>query len=309
MTLKQYRARAAKELGPFLRSTAGTGSTRTLLIDPASPVASTLEQSQLYQDHYLLRPTVTAISGDRVRMVKVYEPITGRLTPDNPWAVAPTAGEEYELHGTIEPDTVLVELINQALLECFVVTEFSFTPIAQQNRHNVTGAQPWLINPHWVRAVGTLGPNESREQVDPYSRVLRGQAIVEDGSNVYLEHQGQYFNGNELIYVRCIKPAFYHCAASGGVFGTQAGLTLDTDIAPISEDWLAAATLVEAWRRYGQILDPQADQRLIRNRAEAASWKTDCQSTYFSLPPLQFMPLSHFGPYANRAWGPVGSWG
>ena len=91
--------------------------------------------------------------------------------------------------------------------------------------------------------------------------------------------------------------AYDHCRPAGGVYGDQSGLALETDEAPIERDWLASSALTVGWRRFGHILEPNANQRLIRDQASAAAWVTDRSRQHFTAvaPTLTFRPARQFG--------------
>jgi hypothetical protein len=296
-TLLQARQYTAKELGPWLASTAAGSSSTTQLVDTSWPVNSTLDQASLFQDQILFRPNAAA-AGDKSRIVKQYTPSGGVLVPDTTWTNAPAAAEAYELHGRIDP-LVVHSAINEALKELMVEVEFTIAPIAQNNRHNVSASQPWCINPAWIRQVGFLKLVDVRDQLDPYKfRVIRGDAVKRNGQ-VYIEHPYIAFDpSTDVIYVKAISPAYYQCSASGGSFGSQSGLSLDTDIAPVSVDWLASATLVLLWRRYSQILEPAANGRLINDLQTAVAWKSELTDRDLVIPELTFLPLP-------QRWGPI----
>ena len=308
-TLTEIRQRAAQEFGPCYFGTAKTGSTASYLYDSTWPITSTIDTDDLYVDQYLFRPNA-ALASDKVRIVKNYIPLQGFLQPDGPWINPPANNEPYELHGVIEPGTDLLTLINQGLMRCFVVTEFSFTPVANQNRHQITQFAPYVTNPRWVRSVGYLSISELRDQTDPYMRAVRGDAIelaTSTGMVIYLQHPGMIFDPNSsTVYVRCIAPSYTQC--SGATF-PQNGLTLETDSAPINLEWAASSVLQEAWRKYSHLLEPAANQRIIRDRNEAALWFSDLSARSFQLPPNDFRPLTRWGFPARNAgpalWGPA----
>jgi hypothetical protein len=106
------------------------------------------------------------------------------------------------------------------------------------------------------------------------------------------------FNEGAVLYLRCYKRAYDHCRMAGGEYGDQSGLVLETDEAPIERDWLASSALVIGWRRFGHILEPLANQRLIRDQAGAAAWFTDRSRQHFTAvaPTLTFRPARQFGP-------------
>lgn len=306
-TLLQYRQYVAKELGGFLASTSGPSSTTVTLIDPAWPITSTLSQDDYYADYYILRPAAVA-AGDRVRIVKTYTPASGTLTPDAAWTNAPANGEAYELHGVLHPSVDLPDAINEALKRCLIRTEVIGTTVAQVSRHSLATIAPWLTDPLWVRQVGWLAAADNRNQVDPYARVVRGQAIEDDTTNasaVAIEHPGFYWNGTEIMYMRVLKRGYDHCRPTAGVFGAQSGLTLDTDEAPINLEWLGAAALVEVWRRNSQVLETSTRARQAPNLADAAARFSYLTHSNFIPWPLTLIPLGYGGPlHSSRslAW-------
>ena len=92
------------------------------------------------------------------------------------------------------------------------------------------------------------------------------------------------------------KPAYYDCRATGGAWGSQAGLALETDEAPVAEDWLAAAVLVEAWAQYAKLLEQAAASKVMRERVEAVEW-------------FRALNEKHFRPPERRVRRPVRPWG
>lgn len=293
-TLRTYRRRVAPEFGPYLQSIAAAGSSDQIkLVDDTWPVKTTLEVSNLYVDQFLYRPDAV-IGADRERVVKTYDPSTGTLFPDKTWAQSP-GGEEYELHGLIQP-TRLHTLINDALKNLFVVAEFTFTP-ASNDLHRfdlTTTIAPWLTDHKWVRQVGYLTTGEDREQYNPYSCRVRGRA-TQIGQTVHLEPT-HGFQTTETVYVKALKPAYYHCGGQGVAYGQKTGLTLETDIAPVDEEWLTAAVLVEAWRQLSPLLDEQANRNLVRNRMEAWQWFESERNDHLVIPELTLTPLRGWGP-------------
>lgn len=297
-TLKEYRQAIADELKSFAEGTATSGSTPSMLECAAWPIKSAIDRADEYKDRYLLRPEAVA-AADRVRLVKDYDPANGHLTPDLVWANSPYAdgeGEPFELHGIVEPYTEMRKIINRVLKYCPLVVEFTGTPTADKTRHALTTAAPWLKKPAQVRQVGYLASGEDRNKVNPFDRIVRGVTAI-DGNTVILDHPTHTFAATETLYVLAVKPAYFHCRASGGAWGEQSGLALDTDEAMPTEEWVTAGALIEVWRQYGHLLEQQANTRLIRDRAEAAAWFES--ETYDNVP----VPAMTFRPH--YAWGPT----
>jgi len=305
-SLTRVRQFTAAELGPFQASTASSSSTTAALVDTTWPVSSQLAQDSLYLDQFLFRPNA-AQSSDMSRVVKLYTPSTGTLTPDQAWTNAPAAAESYELHGRIDP-LVLNAAINEALKELMVVTELTMTPVAQAVRHDITSVAPWLVNERWVRQVGFLKNTDSRDYLDPYKfRVIRGEAEFISG-HVYLAHPYIAFDPTvDTIYIKALMPAYYGCRLSStGSWGETQGLNAEANEAPVTVDRLAAATLVILWRRYSQILEPGANSRLINDLQQAVNWKTELTDRDLEIPELTFQPMPiRWGPLQH---GGLGIW-
>ncbi len=293
-TLTLYRQDVSRALGDYQQGTALAGSTTVLLNDTTATLRSSIASAKLYEDWWIFRPTA-ALAADKVRRVAVYDPIAGTLTPDLAWTNAPAAAEVYELHGTIEPLTDMANLINTALLRCYVEQETTLTPVVLQSRHSLA-TKTWIDAEWKVRAVGVLGPNLSRELHNPYlERPVRG-TVVNDGGTWYLVHPGYSFQTTDTLYVQTISDGWHQCAATGGAYGTQSGLSLETDISPIAVTWLTPAVLMEFYIRTANIIDRQSNQRLGVDQSQIAARFTSERVKYFTLPTLRFLPLYPLGP-------------
>jgi hypothetical protein len=118
-----------------------------------------------------------------------------------------------------------------------------------------------------------------------------------------LNTRPQTFNLGDLIYLRVLKRAFDHCCAAGGEFGDQQGLFLDTDQAPALRGWVAAAALVAGWRQLGHLLEPAANQRLIRDYASAVAAFNDLVREHLGadMPQKRLVRQRNFGPAVRSA--------
>lgn len=291
-TLQQYRQQGAQEAGRFVKGTSTTGGSTTTMVVTA--LITSLAQSDLYQDWWLYLTGASA--GDKVRVVTTGPSTTGTITVDRVFSSATAANTQpFELHGMARPfaDDLTetfdwTTLINDGLKRCFVEVEFTHTPVANQTRHDLTTLNAWLTEPSWVRDVGVLQSGEDRDEVDPYSRRVRGHA--EKLSNlVYLTHRGRAFNSTETIYVKAIKPAYYHCAATAGALGSQSGLALETDIAEPALEWVAFAALVELARRSSVPIAGDSRKVIAANEKRWADLYSYYTEKYTAgLPPLKF---------------------
>ena len=343
--LAAYRSAVSVEAGPYIgpdsyEVRAMGGSDLTKLVCHAYPIESGIPQQDALIDRPLYRPQAVQPL-DRHRYVQTYTPSTGTLVPDLPWALPPIAdpgagtmyqdleaftygemetlvyqdlentglagfGERFEVLGPFDVPTTH-RLINDGLKQCWLVVEVVCVPSTNTSRHDLSVVAPWLQDPTDVLQVGALTTNDDRNLNDPYASIVRGQ-VDRDGGALYFNTGSRTFNGDELLYIRCLKRAYDHCRASGGVFGEQSGLSLETDEAPCERDWVASAALVIAWRRFAHLLEPQANQRLIRDQAAAAAWFTDRCREHFTapLPGRTLRRRRYFGPprqLAGQYWG------
>jgi hypothetical protein len=309
-TLDTYINQLSLEIGEWFEGVAQGTSTQSLLVDAltnaGNVITSSVASAQLWKDAWIFRRDAVSpgVPGaDAVRRVATYNPANGTFTPDRNWLVAPANGEIYELHAFIEPGFQGAFLVNEALKRCFLDVEFTLIPIALNTRHDVTTGQPWLVDADWIRQVGVLHMGETRDQVDPFYRVIRGEAR-KIGAKVYLLHPDMTFVATDTLYVRAIKPAYNatdpYPSLPGTYLGTGLTNFLDVALPPVA--WVAAASLVEAWRRIGAILDAASNARVLKDAAQAALWFSAETQKNFTLPPLTFRPLRYWGPAPRGAW-------
>jgi hypothetical protein len=339
-TLQQCRSYFSQEAGPFIGPQAYDvramgGSDETKLVCTVYPIMSGIPQQDQLIDRPLYRPNATQ-QIDRNRYVMSYDPSTGTITPDIPWAIAPYSdalgttygfmeaftyfdleqyiyqdiegsglngiGERFEVLGPFDSPTT-TRLLNEGIRHCWLVVEVACIPTILTTRHDLYAVAPWLIDSGDVLQVGMLAAGEDRNLQDPFERRIFGQ-VERDGGYFYLNTGSRTFNTGDLIYLRVLKRAFDHCRAAGGVYGEQAGLSLDTDEVPIEAGWAAAAALVAGWRQFGHLLEPAANQRLIRDQASAVAAFNDLVREHLvaDLPQKKLYRQRSFGP-AVRVFG------
>jgi hypothetical protein len=333
-TLAEYRRAVAVESGPYIgpesyvvRATSGSDTTK--LVCSAYPIRSGIPQNDLLVERPLYRPNAPRAE-DRNRYVMVYDPPTGTLTPDLPWTFPPIAppgpstyealeaytyadlelmlyedmenlgasgvGERFEVLGPFDAPT-LHQLVNDGLKQCWLVVDVACTAQEGVVRHDLGQIAPWLQDANHVRQAGMLPAGHSPYEDDPFENLVYG-TVERDGGTFLFNTGTRTFNVGDTIYLRCYKRAYNHCRAQGGVYGDQTGLNLETDESPIERDWLASSALTVGWRRFGHLLEPQANQRLIRDQAAAAAWFADRSRQHFTAvaPQLTFRPARRFGP-------------
>lgn len=288
-SLREIRRAVSPRIGSYLARTATSGTVSSLT-DARHPVRSSNLQEDLFAGKWILRPD--APDEDKVRVVAEngYVPTTGVIQPDLDWSSPPVAGEVYELHGSVEPWEEMNDLINTALKRCYVTMEIAVDAQPGNTRHGLNVAAPWLHAASHVRRVGYLTENESRNRMDPYQRRIYGEPIEDEGK-IYFDHWPQTFDHYEVLFVQLIKPAFNACRADDlGVFGDIDGLAADDNEAPVAQEWIVAAALVEYWERYASQLpegDPQGKAAEDRQIRWAAAYDT-LTAKYLRLPPRNF---------------------
>jgi hypothetical protein len=205
-------------------------------------------------------------------------------------------GERFEILGPFDVPT-LHQLVNDGLKQCWMVVEVACVPTPGAVRHNLSVVAPWIQDANHVRQAGVLRADTDRNQDDPFDNLVYG-AVERDGGDFYFNTGVRSFNDGDIIYLRCYKRAYDHCRTSGGVYGEQSGLSLETDEAPIERDWLASSALTVGWRRFGHLLEPAANQRLIRDQAAASAWFADRSRQHFTAvaPTLTLRMARRFGP-------------
>jgi hypothetical protein len=336
-TLAEYRRDLAVESGPYVgpesydvRATGGSDVTK--IICDVYPIMSSIGQSDLYRERPLYRPSAV-LPSDRYRIVESYDPPTGALTPDLPWAMSPmfggaTAntygyletftygyfedllltyenlentgvegiGEPFEILGVWDVPT-MHKLINDGLKQCWLVVDVVCTAVEGVTRHDLRDVAPWLQDPNHVRQAGVLPVGIDPWQQDPFNAAVYGH-VERDGASMIFNTDYRTFNAGDQLWLRCYKRAYDHCRGTGGTYGEQSGLLLETDEAPTEREWATSAALIVGWRRFGHMLEPLVNQRLIRDQAAAAAWYNDRTHQHFTAvqPTLTFRKARHFGP-------------
>ena len=165
-TWTQYRAWIGGESSGQPRLMALTadssGHSTSTLVD--TQLKSSISMDNIYDDWWLFAPAAST-ADDRLRVVASFAASTGTLTVDRVVSGATVYNSlAYELHPLVEPQTDLLDLVNQALKETYVVYDFSFAPAANNRRQDLTANASWLLNPQWVRSVYHLGTDGEQQQ-------------------------------------------------------------------------------------------------------------------------------------------------
>lgn len=299
-SLADIRRFTAALIGDYREGTATSGSSTSVLECTTRPFKSTISQDDMLKDQVVYIPTAS-IHTDRERVVASYTATTGLITPDLVWSTQQDSNP-FEVHGVLSVEDAqngMHALINHALKRCLIEEEITLTPVADQQRHSLATAAPWLSNPAWVYQVGYLTTDEDRDEVAPYRRVVHGQA-VRIGGTVYLEHPGRTFNAStDTLYLKVLKPAYYACAAAATpATYTLKGLMSDQDICPVPLEWIGWATVVEILSRPGVagIVRTAGDERVRNNLSAAAVMFSKYTRLNFAEPSRTLREIHSFGP-------------
>jgi len=317
-----------------VRATSGTDLSK--LVCDVYPIQSSIGQNDLYVDRPLYRPTAVQLT-DRYRFVAAYDPPTGTLTPDLPWTLSAISvgsnrtyasleaftyaafetysyecldgtgvscpnngviGERFEILGPWDVPT-MHQLINDGLKQTWLVVDVVCTAVSGVTRHDLRNVCPWLQDANHIRQAGVLVAGVDPWVQDPFAMRVYGQ-VERDGGTFIFNTNGRTFNDGDQIWLRCYKRAYDHCRAAGGTYGDQSGLAGETDEAPIEREWATSSALLIGWRRFGHLLEVNANQRLIRDQAMAAAWFNDLTERHFVAvaPTLTFRRARRFGPVA-----------
>jgi hypothetical protein len=189
------------------------------------------------------------------------------------------------------------QLINDGLKQCWIVVDVLCVASPGVTRHDLRLVTPWLQDPNHIRQAGVLAEGQDPSTSDPFQARIYG-TVERDGGTFILNTGSRTFNEGDTIYLRCYKRAFDHCRASGGEFGEQSGLVEETDECTIERDWAVSSALTIGWRRFAHLLEPLANQRLIRDQAGASAWFSDRTHQHFTAvqPALTFRKARQFGP-------------
>ena len=310
-SLTTYRRTLAPLLGAFFRGTAdATGNTTSRLAVTSLcaftglPFQSSINSDQLFIDKWLGRQAAAA-AADRDRQIATYTPASGFLDPDDAWTNAPTS-EAFEITSMFS-QTKLNAFVNEGLKRCWATREFTFTVShANVRQHNLASGQTWLRDYRWVYQLGHLATGESRigtstvAQTDPFSRWKTGKGYNLPGQ-AWIE--GPSWLTTDTVYALAISPAYNLCRVTGGTYGGQNGLTLESDEAPVDEYWVAWAAVLAAADEIGHLVaDGQATKEAREARSIAASRFTRLTAEYFQPPRRTFRPLEWLGPTWDDSW-------
>ncbi len=318
-TLQQLRLHLTQHGLRNVQTGVATSGSTVAKLEDLNNLQSPIAENDRYEGGYIFRPNA-GLATDKLRRIAPwtgtgppgYDPTTGLIWTGTPnWSTAPYAtgvGEAYELHWHgFEPLNQLTAIINEALKYMFVMVEFTITPVINNQRTTLI-TQPWIIDANQIYQVGWLAQSETRDLMDPFRRIGRGEVIF-DGTNFYLQHNGYAFNPSDTIYVRAKKRLYDHVAPSGGTaYGTQSGLNLEGDsIPPLARDgWVTSGALVQAWYEFPLLMAPGANEFRIQNLDAAQhqfnAWTEAC----FRPPRRSFVRLefsvSHFGGPPAGLW-------
>lgn len=244
ITLSQLEAEVQARCGPFEEHTAASGTTTTAVVDA---LKSTIGLGG-YTDRWLTRRAAAA--GDRSRRVASYDPATGTLTVDRPYAVAPAAGEALEL-GVLDPEREVRPAVLRGLTRTFFVERAAVEVTEGQVAENLSAALYWITDPVQIRTVESrVGLGHARNL--RWYRILSSSA--KDGSGGLRVDAETSPPCSGVYVVEALRPqATWVNGADAHAWPSQDG---DVLVGPLG--YAAALGHAEAWRRCRATLAPIA---------------------------------------------------
>lgn len=262
VTLAEIEREVARRAGPFHAHTVASATNTALVVDA---LKSSADLGGL-EDLFLLRRSAAA--GDRVRLVKTYDPAAGRLEVDRAYGSAPTAGEAIELHH-LHPDAELRVAVLRGLERCYLLVETT-VGLTAGGSHDLTTSLPWLRDTRQVYGVA-LAPVQATER----PARIRWHVTVPSGTGVALRLDPDPMGGSVVLSAR--RPV---SSLVNGV-DSLTGPSEDDDALSVPLAYAAAAGHVEAWRRLKHRLLPVAQTGLAVSQEEAATEFTRQAWTHF----------------------------
>lgn len=256
--------------GGLVVSTATGGSTATLL--DSEVLLDAGESPDRYAGSWL-HPTSGTNAG-KIRRVNSYVPSAGSIAFPA-LASAILAGVSYELHDHLSP-AQWNTAINRGLRRCTHERRDPLAIVSKKRQYDLTTALPTLEHKAAIKALwARWGPtNEKREE-----------ELAPASWKLY--HEG----GKVILYLRSpLEPdPTNNLELLVEWIGPYDPLATDAAVTACPLDWIVAATLVEAWERYGRTISEQARQATVISAQQAEAELTE--------------RTGQFGPNAARPLG------
>lgn len=292
ITLADVEREVAPRLGPYRRiQVAAPGSA-----NPPSFVANVLKSSRergdVTEGTFILRRGVLAdgsavpgfVVDDRVREVKDYAPLTGTVTADRAYTVAPAQTEMMELHH-LHPDEELRPAVLSGLRRCYFVDRANVTLTAASAERNITFALEWLTDPAQIYAIAAALPSG----LDLPASIQWWRVFPRAGAVWLAASPDPYPNS---LLVTALRPHFTYV---NGAYAAN-GPTADGDTLAVPLDYAAAAAHIEAWRLWADRLADAAAEGRRATQAEAAREFTRLATRYVPVPEGRVQHAAPFGP-------------
>lgn len=295
-------------------SDAGASSTTRLVsttsLDSGASLKSSAWSASLYNGKWLYMPGAAA--ADKSRLIKAdsgYDPTNGYLDVDLAWGADPDTLSDRTFEITsLFSGTDLNTLLNEALKNIYVLRDLTFT-VSHQNvrKHQVNSSASWLKSWTWIYQLGHLATGESWPgtstlvATDPYKRVKHGTGYDRAGE-VWVE--GPSWLTTDTVYALCACRAYDLCRVSGGSYGGQSGLSLETDEASVDEEWLAWVAIAEAHNRLAHLETiGQATEEAMRSRRMTSERVSSLTRDWWVEPERTFRPeRTLISPTLGRSW-------
>lgn len=186
VTLRLLEQRLARRIGPYHKKSVAAGSSTALLV--STGLKTSLDRGGIEELYILRRGRLTSgaqitnfNADDRQRIISAYDHTTGGITPDRDWNVAPTIGEEFELH-SLDPEEELRPAVQMGLERCFFWDRPQLSVTGGLREYDLSSSIPWLTDPSLIAGVESAFPNS----VIPAVREMWWRPFL-SGGDVFLQ--------------------------------------------------------------------------------------------------------------------------
>lgn len=241
VTLAQVEQETAARCGPFEQHAAIAPSTATTVTVAA--LRSTIPLGG-QTDRWLLRRAATVAADDRQRRVAAYDPATGTLTVDRPYAVPVAVGEPVEVM-VLDPAQELRPAVLRGLARCYFVERAAVEVTPGQVAEHLSVALFWVTDLGQVRDVQSRVGTAHAAPLTWYR--LRTSGLVGVSVDTCPPGTGVYV-------VEALRPHATFVNKADAPSGPQT----DADQLDCALDYAAALGHAEAWRRCRATLGPIA---------------------------------------------------
>lgn len=299
VTLMELEERLARRTGPYYKySAAAESSQENLVVDR---LLSSINIGGL-EDLYLLRRGVYMnggrifgfIDSDRYRTIASFDPLTGTVTPDRNWVVAPQETERIEMI-YLDPEQQLRPAMLEGLERCYYWETALITTTGAVRTRDLQELLPWLKAPTDLVDVGYSIPGD----VTPRTSLFWFNSYNQDGSI-----QGDAdWTGPGNLAVTALRS---HSTFVNGETSLE-GPVDDFDVLNVDPEYAVRAGHVQAWVNFPDRMTPAAAQGLRLTATQVAQAFTQRSIGVYNQKPPERLRLRFeneaLTSQVGNAWG------